>query len=146
MGLSQGIGNGIWWAAVTMTTVGYGDKAPKTMGGRIVALIWMIFSVVFIASFTANITTSLTISELKGKVHGFNDLYTARVGSISGSEGFDFLARKGIAVIPFESIQEGLLAVGSKRIDAFVMDELILKHMVKSGVPRSSAGPGRNLR
>jgi polar amino acid transport system substrate-binding protein len=134
-GPSQGIGNGIWWAAVTMTTVGYGDKAPKTIGGRVVGLIWMVFSVVFIASFTANITTSLTISELKGRVHGFNDLYTARVGSISGSEGFDFLARKGIAVIPFESIQEGLLAVGSKRIDAFVMDELILKHIVKMEFP-----------
>ena len=131
----QGIGNSIWWSAVTMTTVGYGDKAPKTMGGRIVAIIWMIFSVVFIASFTANITTSLTISELRGRVHGINDLYTVRVGSLSGSEAFDFLAKKGISVIPFETIQEGLLAVGSKRIDAIVMDELILKHMVKSEFP-----------
>jgi len=50
---------------VTMTTVGYGDKSPKTLGGRMVALVWMIFSIIFIASFTANITTSLTLSELK---------------------------------------------------------------------------------
>jgi polar amino acid transport system substrate-binding protein len=102
-GAAEGIGHGIWWAMVTMTTVGYGDKAPRTIGGRIVALIWMIFSIVFIASFTANITTSLTISELKGKVRGFNDLYNARVGSISHSEGFDFLAKQGIAAIPFEN-------------------------------------------
>jgi len=74
-GTVGGIGHGIWWAMVTMTTVGYGDKAPKTMGGRITALIWMIFSIIFIASFTANITTSLTITELRGKVRGFNDLY-----------------------------------------------------------------------
>jgi len=134
-GAAEGIGHGIWWAMVTMTTVGYGDKAPRTIGGRIVALVWMIFSIIFIASFAANITTSLTISELKGKVRGFSDLYHARVGSISHSEGFDFLAKQGIAAIPFENLQEGLLAVAGKKIDAFVLNEQILKHLVKKEFP-----------
>jgi ABC-type amino acid transport substrate-binding protein len=134
-GAAEGIGHGIWWAMVTMTTVGYGDKAPRTIGGRIVALIWMIFSLVFIASFTANITTSLTLGELKGKVRGFNDLYNARVGSISHSEGFDFLAKQGIAAIPFENMQEGLQAVADKKIDAFVLNEQILRHLVKGEFP-----------
>jgi len=131
----KGIGHGIWWAMVTMTTVGYGDKAPKTMGGRIFALIWMIFSVVFIASFTATITSQLTISELKGKVRGFNDLYDARVGCIPGSEAFDFLAKKGVAVIPFDSIEKGLLAVDSHKVDAFVQDEQILRYLSKKEFP-----------
>jgi ABC-type amino acid transport substrate-binding protein len=116
---------------VTMTTVGYGDKSPKTLGGRIFAIIWMIFSIVFIASFTAAITTQLTLTELRGKVHGFNDLYHARVGSLSGSEGFAFLAKKGVAVIPFENSQDGLAAVAGKRIDAFVQDEKILQYLIK---------------
>ena len=131
----KGIGHGIWWAMVTMTTVGYGDKAPKTMGGRISAIIWMIFSIVFIASFTAAITTQLTLTELRGKVHGFNDLYHARVGCISGSEGFAFLAKKGVGVIAFDSIQKGLSAVESKRIDAFVHDEKILQYLIKTEFP-----------
>jgi len=130
-----GIGDGIWWALVTMSTVGYGDKSPKTIGGRIVALIWMIFSIVFIASFTANITTSFTIDELRGKVRGFNDLYQARVGSISGSEGIGFLSKQGINVIPFQSIEEGLAAVANKSIDAFVQDENVLKYLVKHEFP-----------
>ena len=86
-GAIKGIGHGIWWAAVTMTTVGYGDKAPQTLGGRIVAIIWMFASIILISSFTASITTSLTISELSGKVRGSRDLPTVRVGSVAQSEG-----------------------------------------------------------
>ncbi len=134
-GTAGGICHGMWWAIVTMTTVGYGDKAPKTAGGRIVALIWMLFSIIFIASFTANITTSLTINVLKGKVHGLNDLYNARVGSVSQSEGFDFLTKQGIAVIPFEGIQDGLAAVASRKIDAFVLNEQVLKYQTKKEFP-----------
>ena len=131
----KGIGHGIWWAMVTMTTVGYGDKAPKTMGGRIFALIWMIFAIVFIASFTATITSQLTISELKGKVRGFNDLYHARVGSVAGSEGLNFLIKKGVAVIPVKNTQEGLQAVTDHKVDAFVQDEKVLGYNIKREFP-----------
>lgn len=130
-GTAGGIGHGIWWAIVTMTTVGYGDKAPKTAGGRFVALIWMLFSIIFVASFTANITTSLTINELKGRVHGLNDLYNAKVGAMSQSEGFDFLTKQGIAVIPLEGIPDGLAAVADRKIDAFVLNEQVLKYQAK---------------
>ncbi len=134
-GTLKGIGHGVWWAMVTMTTVGYGDKAPKTMGGRSIAIVWMMFSVIFIASFTANITTTLTLGELRGKVRGFSDLYHARVGSISRSEGFDFLTKQGIAVIPFESLSQGLMAVADKKIDAFILNEEIMRYEIKSKFP-----------
>lgn len=134
-GAAKAVGHGIWWSIVTMTSVGYGDKIPKTIGGRIVAIIWMLFSIVFIASFTAKITTSLTISELRGKVRGFNDLHHARVGSISQSEASNFLTNHGIAVMPFESVQEGLKAVAGKKIDAFVLNELMLKYLAKKEFP-----------
>jgi ABC-type amino acid transport substrate-binding protein len=131
----RGMGHGIWWSIVTMTTVGYGDKAPKTIGGRTVAIIWMLFSLVFIAGFTAKITASLTINELQGKVRGFNDLYHARVGSISQSEALVFLTSQGIAAMPFESVQEGLKDLAAKKIDAFVLNELMLKYLVKTEFP-----------
>ena len=94
-----------------------------------------VFNRSFIASFTANITTQLTITGLKGKVHGFNDLYNVRVGSISGSEAFDFLTKKGLVVIPIKGAPEGLVAVESDQIDAFVADEKILNYLVKSEFP-----------
>jgi len=131
----KGLGHGIWWAVVTMTTVGYGDKAPKTFGGRVVAIIWMFTSIILISSFTAHITTSLTVGELKGKVRGFHDLPFVRVGALADSPVLEDLDEEGIAAIPFRSIQDGLQAVVENRINAFIFDEAIMKHLVKTEYP-----------
>jgi len=48
----QGIGDGLWWAAVTMTTTGYGDKVPASWGGRLLGLVWMFASIFLIALFS----------------------------------------------------------------------------------------------
>ena len=45
----QGLWQGLWWPMVTMTTVGYGDKAPRSIGGRIAALAWMFTSIILFA-------------------------------------------------------------------------------------------------
>jgi polar amino acid transport system substrate-binding protein len=59
--LVKGIGHGIWWAAVTMTTVAYGDKAPATLGGRIAAIAWLMISIALVSVLTATVTTSPTV-------------------------------------------------------------------------------------
>jgi voltage-gated potassium channel len=44
----QTIFDSIWWAVVTMTSLGYGDIYPVTTGGRIVAIFLMFFGVLLI--------------------------------------------------------------------------------------------------
>ena len=52
------VGVGMWWAVQTVTTVGYGDVAPKDVGGRLVATLVMLEGTAFIAIVTAVITSS----------------------------------------------------------------------------------------
>jgi voltage-gated potassium channel len=51
------IWDGIWWAVVTVTTVGYGDVYPRSVGGRIVAMIVMLFGIGFLSVLTATIAS-----------------------------------------------------------------------------------------
>lgn len=129
--LVEGVGNGIWWASVTMTTVGYGDKAPKTIGGRIVAVIWMFCAIIMITGFTATMASSLAVSEIKNTIHSYHDLQNYRVGVLNNSSLTKHLHNYGITPTPFQSIQEGLKEVTEKKIDVFVSEENILKYTIK---------------
>lgn len=65
-------GDGVWWAVVTLGTVGYGDIVPHTTWGRVLGGIVIVCGVTFIAFLTATVT-SLFIStdqaEALAKVH-----------------------------------------------------------------------------
>lgn len=47
----------LWWAIVTVTTVGYGDFFPKTAGGRVVATILMLVGIGLIGVLTATVAS-----------------------------------------------------------------------------------------
>ncbi len=70
----RGVWEGIWYSVVTLVTVGYGDRTTRTTIGRIVAMGWMFVSLLLVASFTANITSQLTVSQFQGLIQGPEDL------------------------------------------------------------------------
>jgi len=52
------IGDGLWWAIQTVTTVGYGDLVPTSTVGRLVAALVMVVGIGFLTVVTAAITSS----------------------------------------------------------------------------------------
>lgn len=129
---AQGIGSGFWWAAVTMTTVGYGDKSPRSLGGRIVGFVWMFTAIIVISFFTASIASSLTVTQLDSRVSGPGDLPNVQTGALSGSATVGYLEDIDVRPVTFSTIEEGLIAVENEQIDAFVHDAPILRYHTRN--------------
>lgn len=51
--------DGVWWAVVTATSVGYGDLVPATQQGRVLATVLMLLGVGFMALLTAAIAARI---------------------------------------------------------------------------------------
>lgn len=54
-----------WWSFVTITTVGYGDITPATIGGRIIGVVVMVFGIGLLGMFTATIASAFVDTKLK---------------------------------------------------------------------------------
>ncbi len=128
----EGIGSGVWWSAVTMTTVGYGDKAPRTLLGRLLGLIWMFAAIIVVSGFTATIASSLTVSQLESAVKGPGDLPFVEVGSIPNSTSAAYLAERSISFSEYQTPLQGLQALARGDIEAFVYDAPILRYLSKT--------------
>ncbi|MBM3214722.1 hypothetical protein FJZ36_07400 [Candidatus Poribacteria bacterium] len=64
-GMYANVNDAVWWGFVTMTTVGYGDKYPRTRGGRTVAVLLMFSGIVLISSFTATASSVLVARRIQ---------------------------------------------------------------------------------
>ncbi|XP_012562557.1 uncharacterized protein LOC105847490 isoform X1 [Hydra vulgaris] len=56
----RGFGTSLWWAVVSLATVGYGDIVPKSVIGRFLSTIWIIISIIIISSLTASFSSVIT--------------------------------------------------------------------------------------
>ncbi len=126
----RGLGAGFWWAAVTMTTVGYGDKSPKTLAGRVIGFVWMFASIILISTYTAAIAASLTLERL-GAVQGIDDLPGVKVVSVEGSSSAEWLTTQGIGFAKSDSLDSALSALAKGEVQAVVYDAPILKYHIK---------------
>ncbi len=132
-GLRRGLSSGVWWSTHAMTQRVTGVVSPMTLPGRIVAMIWMVFSVIALAVFTAGITSSLTTKRLHGIVTNVGDLQSVRVGAVAGTATEESLSRMRINYKKLGSPELGLKALRSGSIDAFVYDRPLLAYLVRQG-------------
>ena len=128
----RGIVDAYWWAVVTMTTVGYGDKCPRKVVGRIIASVWMIIGIIWFAAFTATLTSSLTVSKIgHDEIKGLRDLSSKKVAVIKGTTSENFMRYHDVTVMLVDSFDDLIASLKTESVDAVVYDAPALMYAAK---------------
>ena len=76
------VGEGMWWAVQTVTTVGYGDVVPHGTGGRAIGAVVMLTGIAFISLITASVT-ALLVEQARERQPGPEDPVEAKLDRIA---------------------------------------------------------------
>lgn len=127
----RGILQGFWWSAVTMTTVGYGDKSPRTLGGRFIGLIWMFLAIIMISSLTAGIASSLTVQNIQDEITSIEDLGRFDVATVQSSSSLELLNQYNVESQNVLNAEEGIDLLLNKKTTLLVYDQPILNYLIE---------------
>jgi polar amino acid transport system substrate-binding protein len=133
---ARGFGSALWWSASTMTSVGCGDVSPRTVRGRVIAVIWMLVSLVLVSTFTATMASILTAERLSqgAVVRGLDDLRQFRIGTFADSSTAQYLQSNHIDYQAFGR-DELFKALSKRKIQAVLYDEPFLRYVVRTQYP-----------
>jgi len=118
-----GVFEGMYWAVVTASTVGYGDKVPRRWAGRILAAVLIIVALPLFGFFIAQLSSNLTLNSMKSDIHGPGDLGGHRVGVVRGTTSSEYMSTRPSHLFNFEKIDDAYRALLDGEIDAVVYDE-----------------------
>lgn len=115
-----------WWAASTLAT--QAEEMPKGALGRIMAVMWMFVAVLFVAYFTATVTTGMTVQSLQGGIRGLDDLRGRTVATIAKSTAEDLLKSKSMKVLTVGKIETAYEDLLTEKVDAVIFDSPVLRY------------------
>jgi polar amino acid transport system substrate-binding protein len=123
--------DGLYWAVVTMTTVGYGDKTPKTTIGRIVAILWMLGSLVLVSLLSTSLVSRLTAERVETRhIAASIDLSGKRLAAVAQSSGAEYLDELHLQYKKYKGLLEALDSLANGQSNAVVSSVGALQYFI----------------
>ena len=130
-----GIASGMWFALVTLTTVGYGDKAPMTKIGRGLTSVWMVISLIAVSSLTASLASAFTLFLSGTTNESITDpaqLNGQRAAVLEGTSGEELAEEQNMRIVPSQTLGDAIETVLTNRADAVIFDRPAIRYHLKN--------------
>jgi polar amino acid transport system substrate-binding protein len=139
-----GIFEAIYWGLSSLTS--QAQTMPHQWVARAISNFWMFVSVVFVALYTAQLTATLTVQQIRGAIEGPDDLPGKQVATLAGSIAADYLRAQHAQVEEFATTDQMFKALLDKKVDAVVTAApLLLYYAAHDGKGRvKTVGPEFN--
>ncbi len=113
-----GIFEVIYWGLSSLTS--QAQTMPRQWIARALSIFWMFTSVVFVALYTAQLTTTLTVEQIRGSIEGPGDLPGKSVATLAQSTAAHYLRAQNAQLEEFATTDQMFRALMDKKVDAVV--------------------------
>ncbi|XP_033114938.1 glutamate receptor ionotropic, NMDA 1-like isoform X2 [Anneissia japonica] len=132
----------LWFSWGVLFNSGIGEGTPRSLSARVVGMVWAFFSMIMLASYTANLAAFLVLDKPEGKISGINDARmrnpsnTFKFATVKGSS-VDAYFRRQVELSTMYTFMEtfnyvnadaAVEAVREGELDAFIWDSAMLDY------------------
>jgi polar amino acid transport system substrate-binding protein len=118
----HGVPEAMWFAVVSVFTVGYGDHVPRSAIGRLVTVGFVIVGVIAVSQFTASLASRLTAERLTSPVAGVDDLGGHPVATVRNTTAAEEMRTRPVDLVEVDDIDVAGQLLLDGEVDAVVYD------------------------
>jgi len=130
-----GVFEAAWCILATMTTVGYGDIAPKRWAGRLVAFLVMVTGIALFGLIVADLSAGLTLQHFTSDINSAEDLRGRSVATVADSTSVAAAGGYGARIREVKTIEDAYQLLLEEQVDAVVFDAAPLMKHVREAPP-----------